>query len=92
MGQYSEKVEKQRLLLEAEEWATGIRDIHLHSITSMWYETAESKAELLKNGPVTDTTFNSGLIERTRGDNLICTFGLASVGDDLLDKYLINSN
>ena len=53
MGQYSDKVERQRLLLEAEEWATGIRDIHLHSITSMWYETAESKAELLRNGPVT---------------------------------------
>ena len=87
-----EKVEKQRLLLEAEEWATGIRDIHIHSITSMWYETAESKAELLRNGPVTDTTFNNGLIERTRDDKLVCTFGLALTGDDLLDKYLINSN
>lgn len=92
MTQYNDRVERQKLLLEAEEWATGIRDIHMHSITSMWYETAESKAELLKNGPVTDTTFNNGLIERTRGDTLICTFGLASVGDDLLDKYLTNSN
>tara|TARA_X000000950_G_scaffold287788_1_gene401663 strand:+ start:1533 stop:1811 length:279 start_codon:yes stop_codon:yes gene_type:complete len=92
MGQYDDRVARQRLILEAEEWAKGVSSIHIHSITSMWYETPESKAELLKNGTVTDTTFNNGLIERTRGDKLICSFGLASTGDDLLDKYQRNSN
>ena len=87
MGQYDERVQRQRALLEAEEWAKGVRDIHIHSITSMWYETAETKAELLKNGTVTDTTYNSGLIERTRDGKLSCSFGLASTGDDLLDLW-----
>ena len=87
MGQYDERVQRQRALLEAEEWSKGVRDIHIHSITSMWYETAETKAELLKNGTVTDTTYNSGLIERTRDGKLICSFGLASTGDDLLDLW-----
>ena len=88
MGQYDDRVERQRVLLEAEEWSKGIANIHVHQITSMWYETPESKAELLKNGHVTDTTFNNGLIERRRDDTLICSFGLALSGDDLLDSYL----
>lgn len=87
MGQYDNRVERQRMLLEAEEWAKGISGIHIHSITSMWYETEESKAELLKNGPVTDTSYNSGITVRTRQDEEVCVFGEALTGDELISKY-----
>ena len=46
MGEYDYRVQRQKVLLEAEEWADGIKSVHTHSITSMYYETAESKADL----------------------------------------------
>tara|TARA_Y100001937_G_scaffold18849_1_gene26034 strand:+ start:3543 stop:3824 length:282 start_codon:yes stop_codon:yes gene_type:complete len=87
MGQYDNKVAKQRLLLEAEEWAVGIKALHVHSLTSMWYETDESKQDIIKNGTVTDTEYNSGLITRERTGKPVCTFGVAKSGDDLIDAY-----
>ena len=92
MTQYSEEVELQRLLLEVEEWAKGTNCIHCHSLTSMYYETAETKAELIKNGPVTDITYNSGLIIRTRNDKEVCRFGIERTGFDLINWYGRNSN
>ena len=62
MTEYSEAVERQKILIEAEKWAKQINQIHFHSLTSMYYDTVETKEELIKNGPVTDTTYNSGLI------------------------------
>ena len=38
MSEYDDKVERQRLLLEAEEWSKGIVSIHSHSLKSMWYD------------------------------------------------------
>ena len=55
MGQYDDRVRRQALLLEAEEWAKGISCIQIHQITSMWYETDFTKKEIEVNGPVTDT-------------------------------------
>ena len=51
------------------------------------YETKESKEDIEKNGYVTDTIYNSGLIERHRDGKLVCTFGLRLSGDDLIDAY-----
>ena len=65
MGEFDYRVQRQALLLEAEEWAKGISSVHYHGLTSMWYETAESKADIEKNGYVTDTIYNSGLILRS---------------------------
>ena len=31
MGQYDDRVERQRILLEAEEWALGVKDLHAHT-------------------------------------------------------------
>ena len=45
MGQYDDKVEKQRLLLLAEKWAEGVKTIHAHSISSMWYDTRPQDTE-----------------------------------------------
>ena len=62
MGEYDYRVQRQRVLLEAEEWAEGIKSIHTHRITSMYYETKETKADIEKNGQVTDTEYNLSLI------------------------------
>ena len=56
MGQYDDVVEKQRILLEAEEWAKGVKSLHTHSLTSMWYETEFTKKEIEVNGGVTENT------------------------------------
>ena len=84
MGEYDYRVQRQRVLLEAEEWAEGIKSIHTHRITSMYYETKETKADIEKNGQVTDTEYNSGLIVRTRDNKEICTFGIRKTCDDLI--------
>ena len=88
MGEFDYRVQRQKVLLEAEEWADGIKSIHVHGITSMHYETAESKADIEKNGQVTDTEYNSGLIVRERNGKEVCTFGIRKTGDDLIDVYL----
>ena len=88
MGEFDYRVQRQKILLEAEEWADGIKGIHVHGITSMWYETVESKADIEKNGQVTDTEYNSGLIVRERNGKKVCTFGIRKTGDDLIDVYL----
>ena len=62
MTEYDNAVERQRVLLEAEQWAEQPQSIHVHGLTSMWYETEESKIDF-DNGNVTDTIYNSGLIE-----------------------------
>ena len=91
MTEYSEAVEQQRLLLEVEKWAKGISCMHFHSLTSMHYDTAETKAELIKNGPVTDTTYNSGVIIRERNGKHVHTFGEELKGDALIDSYCRSS-
>jgi len=86
MGQYDDKVERQRLLLEAEAWAEGVRSLHAHSLSSMWYDdrpqdTADGKG-------VVDRQFNSGLIERTLDDGTIVYFGEKLKGDELISEYV----
>ena len=87
MTEYSEAVERQKILIEAEKRAKQINQIHFHSLTSMYYDTVETKEELIKNGPVTDTTYNSGLIIRTRNNKEVCRFGIERTGDDLINWY-----
>ena len=84
MTQYNDKVERQRLLLEAEEWATGIRDIHMHSITSMWYET---NPEDMDDGGVLDVHYNDGRIERSKDGKIIRVMGERLTGQKLIDKF-----
>jgi len=90
MTQYDETVERQRLLLEAEEWGNGIRSLHSHRIASMWYDTRPQDTE---NGQyVMDKQFNGGEIERSIYDidgkdigRFI--FGKRLTGDDLISAY-----
>ena len=90
MGQYDDRVARQRLILEAEEWAKGVSSIHIHSITSMWYETEFTKKEIEVNGTVTDTEYNNGIITRHRGGKLVHTFGEELFGEELLNSYIRN--
>ena len=89
MGQYDEVVERQRQLLAAEEWATGVKAIHAHSLSSMWYDnhpehTSEGKY-------VTDVGYNNGVVERLLSDGTKHLFGKALTGDDLIQEYSRNS-
>ena len=85
MGEHSWKVERQRVLLEAEEWAKGVNAIHAHSLNSMWYDTRPQDTEGDKT--VCDRHFNNGLIERTCHDGSIVYFGRELKGDELIDQY-----
>ena len=64
MGQFNDRVEKQRLKIEAEEWAKGVRSLHAHSLTSLWYDNGR------EDGSVLDIQYNDGRVER-KIDNVI---------------------
>ena len=85
MTQYEDVVERQKILLEAEEWAKGIKQIHVHSLTNMWYE---NNPEDMETCGVTDTRYNDGRIVRTTGDKVLRVMGDIVTGDALIDKYL----
>lgn len=85
MTQYDGAVEKQRLLLEAEKWAQGVKDIHVHGLSSMWYD---DRPEDTADGEyVTDTAYNSGLIKRSKNGKVIHTFGEELTGELLIREY-----
>ena len=90
MGQYDKLVERQRLLLAAEEWANGIKSMHSHQLSSMWYDTRPQDTE---NGQfVIDKQYNGGEIERTifdsKGNNIgTYIFGTRKTGDELISEY-----
>ena len=88
MGQYDYVVEQQRLLLEAEEWAKGVKTLHTHSLKFMYYDDRPEDTDI---GPVTDREYNSGIIERYRGGELIHTFGTPLSGDALIQEYRRNT-
>ena len=85
MGQYKSKVERQRLLLEAEKWASEVKSIHAHSLNSMWYDTRPQDTEDGKS--VTDIEYNSGLVKRTCSDGLTVYFGKELKGEELIYEY-----
>ena len=84
MTEHSDIVERQRLVLEAEQWAKGMTDMHVHRLNSMWYDDRPQDTE---KGMVTDIRYNSGIIERFQNDKLIHTFGQKLKGEALLDAY-----
>ena len=85
MGQYNDRVERQRILLEAEKWAKDVKCMHAHSLKSMWYDTRPQDTEDGKG--VLDIEYNSGLIKRTTHDGSIVYFGKELKGDELIDAY-----
>lgn len=84
MTEHTDVVERQRIKLEAEEWAKGMTDMHVHKLNSMWYDDRPQDTE---KGMVTDIRYNSGIIERFQNGKLIHTFGQRLKGEALLDAY-----
>ena len=58
MTQYNETVDRQRGLILAEEWASGVKSLHAHSLTSCWYDTRGN------DGSVLDIEYNNGVVQR----------------------------
>jgi|TARA_B100001094_G_C17832841_1_gene624089 hypothetical protein len=86
MTEYNETVERQRLLLEAEKWSQGVKSLHAHSFTSMWYDTRGN------DGSVMDIEYNNGVVKReikSTGETVY--FGKALTGQALLDSYIRNT-
>ena len=88
MTQYDDKVQRQRDILKAEEWAKQVKSLHAHSISSMFYDTRPQDTEDGKS--VMDIQYNSGLVERKTHDGYTVYFGEELKGDKLLDEYLRN--
>ena len=83
MGQYQGLVERQRLLIKAEEWAIQPKDVHIHSISSMWYDNRPQDTE---KHSVTDVEYMSGKIERTLHDGTKVVLVEAETGEKLVDR------
>lgn len=90
MSQYSDRVEKQRQKIAAEDWAAKVKAIHAHSLSSMYYDTRPEDTEDGKS--VLDVEYNSGRIERTldNGEKFIFT-DYELKGDELLSAFNQNN-
>ncbi len=86
MTEYDFRVERQRDLLAAEEWAKGVKSMHVHSLKSMWYDDRPQDTD---TGNVTDVQFNDGRIERSKNGKVIHTWNDdVKTGDDLISAYI----
>jgi len=85
MGQYEYRVERQRLKLEAEEWANGIKCLHAHQIKSMWYDNRPQDTD---ESPVLDIQYNDGRIERRiQKTGEVVWLGEQVIGEELVHAY-----
>ena len=86
MGEFDYRVERQRILLEAEEWAKGVASIHTHSSSSMWYDDRPQDTDI---GNVTDVQHNDGRIVRSQDGKVLHTWNKErKTGDDLISAYI----
>lgn len=89
MTQYTESVERQKIKMEAEAWATSVKSIHAHSLSSMHYD--DRPEDTIDGQCVTDTEYNSGVVERRQNGRLIHIFGKKLTGQALIDAYTRNN-
>ena len=85
MTQYDERVELQRLKIEAETWAKGVKSAHAHSLNSMWYDTRPQDTEDGKT--VMDVEYNDGSVRRELQTGEIVILGKALKGNELIDQF-----
>ena len=88
MTQYDEKVELQKQILKAEEYKDTPKNLHAHSLDSMWYETDETKPQT-KEG-VVDVQYMDGRIERTLKNGKKITLVEGMKGEDLVQEVTRN--
>lgn len=87
MTEFTWKVERQRLMLEAEEWARGVVQVHIFdtNTTQVGYDYPNP----MRCGYVTDTSYNDGTVLReVHGTGAKMMFGEKLQGEALLEKYL----
>lgn len=84
MTEYKDVVEYHRQLLLAEEWGKSVKAIHVHQLSSMWYDDRPQDTD---EGRVTDIQYNNGLIIRQRNGETIHVFGEEKTGQELIDLY-----
>jgi hypothetical protein len=92
MTQYDDRVQYQRDLLAAEEWANNVKCIHGHSLSSMWYDDRPQDTEDGK--VVLDVEFNNGTVRRTlskEDGEQTYIFGKPLTGQELVDAYNKNT-
>ena len=86
MSQYNDRVEKQRLKLEAEEWAQGVKSLHAHSLNSLFY------ADGRNDGSVLDIQYNDGSVKRTiASTDEVVMLGESLRGEKLINEYIRNN-
>jgi len=85
MTQYEDRVELQRQKLAAEEWANGVKCIHAHSLSSMWYD--DRPQDTADGESVMDIEYNGGWIDRHKDGEVIHTFGQKMSREELIDAY-----
>tara|TARA_B100000963_G_C22093828_1_gene437707 strand:- start:31 stop:306 length:276 start_codon:yes stop_codon:yes gene_type:complete len=86
MTQYEDRVEQQRLKIEAEEWAKGVKTLHSHSLNSMWYDNRPQDTEDGKR--VIDLCYNDGSIRRTLSDGGVIIMGDQLKGQELIESFV----
>lgn len=84
MSQYSEIVERTRLMIEAEKWGIQVKSLHAHSMSSMAYD---DRPEDTNGKSVMDIEYNGGWIDRHQDGKVIHTFGKKYNREELLDQY-----
>ena len=71
MTEYTEQVIRRAKEIAAEEWAKGVKAIHIHKLNSMWYEP---EPDVAKDQSVTDIEYNDGRITRDGQEIVESTF------------------
>lgn len=89
MTQYDDRVEQQRLKIEAEQWAKGVKALHAHSLNSMYYDDRPQDTEDGKT--VMDVMYNDGSVRRTCADGGVVIMGTQLRGQSLVDEYVRNT-
>ena len=84
MSEYSELVERQRVLIAAEKWALSVKSLHAHSMNSMWYDDRPQDTD---GKSVMDIEYNGGWIDRHQDGEIIHTFGRKMSREELIDAY-----
>ena len=90
MTQYKDKVELQKKILAAEEFADNIKGIQIHRMNSMWYD--DRPQDTADGQKVVDREFNNGRVERTLENGQVFIFTKYELkGDDLIGAYTQNN-
>jgi len=85
MGQYEDRVERQRIKLDAEKWAKGVKCLHAHQLKSMWYDNRRQDTD---NSSVLDIQYNDGRIERRiQKTGEVVQMGEQIKGEELIRAY-----